>query len=47
MAASTIRKIQVPTYWPVVLGVQPSEYSGVEVEVKKVIIISPIDMMLP
>ncbi|KXT17620.1 hypothetical protein AC579_10166 [Pseudocercospora musae] len=48
-AARKIRKTHVPTYWPVVFGVQLSEYRGVDVEVKKVIIMSdmPIIIELP
>lgn len=45
MAARTIKKMQVPAYWPVVLGDQASEYRGVLMELKKTIIMSPIDIM--
>lgn len=34
-----IRKMQVPAYWPVEVGVQSVEYKGVFVEVKNVMII--------
>ena len=37
MAARTIRKMQVPVYWPVEVGVQVTEKRGVVAEVKKVI----------
>jgi len=36
MAAKAIRKMQVPAYCPVELGIQDMEYRGVVVEVKNV-----------
>lgn len=44
MTARTIKKIQVPAYWPSEVGVQSSEKRGVLNEVKKVMIIS--DMVI-
>ncbi|KXT03720.1 hypothetical protein AC578_5141 [Pseudocercospora eumusae] len=41
-----MRKMHVPTYWPVVFGVQLSEYRGVDVEVKKVIIMSAMPIII-
>lgn len=46
IAARNMRKIQVPTYWPVVEGIQLEEYKGVIVEVKKTIIIDDIGIMV-
>ncbi|KAL7773600.1 hypothetical protein CFE70_003565 [Pyrenophora teres f. teres 0-1] len=43
-AARTIRNMQVPAYWPVILGCQAREKRGVEVEVKKVIYIWDMGM---
>lgn len=45
MAARAIKKIHVPAYWPLLVGVQVSEKSGVLNEVKKVIIISDMPIM--
>lgn len=46
MTARTIRKIHVPAYWPLVVGVQVSEKRGVLKEVKKVMIMSDMDMVM-
>lgn len=43
----TIRKMQVPAYWPALVGVQALEYRGVIVEVKKTMAMSAIDMVIP
>jgi len=40
-----MRKMQVPAYWPGVLGCQAREKSGVLVEVKKVIVIEDMGMV--
>ena len=45
--ARTIRKMQVPAYWPVVLGIQEYEYSGVCREVKYAMTMSLMSMMVP
>lgn len=45
MTAKTIKKIHVPAYWPLLVGVQVSEKRGVLNEVKKVIIISDMPIM--
>ena len=45
-ADNVIKKIQVPAYWPALTGVQSLENKGVEVEVKKTIIMSPIDISI-
>jgi hypothetical protein len=47
MAASAMRKMQVPAYWPGVLGVHAMENNGVVVEEKNVIAIASIPIMLP
>jgi hypothetical protein len=46
MTARTIKKIQVPAYWPSDVGVQSSEKRGVLNEVKKVMIISDMVMVM-
>jgi hypothetical protein len=46
MTARTIKKIQVPAYWPSEVGVQSSEKRGVLNEVKKVMIISDMVMVM-
>ena len=45
IAPIMIRKMQVPAYWPVLEGVQPSEIRAVCVEVKKVLIIDDMCIM--
>lgn len=45
MTAKTIKKIHVPAYWPLEVGVQVSEKRGVLKEVKNVIIISDMPIM--
>ena len=45
-AARKIRKMQVPAYWPVLVGVQSEENSVVAVEVKKAIIIDEACIVL-
>ena len=42
-----MRKMQLPAYCPVVLGVQAAEYKGVSVAVKKTIIMPCIDIIEP
>lgn len=44
-AASAIRNIHVPVYWPGVVGVQDAEKRDVVVEVKKVM--DMVDMFIP
>lgn len=46
MAAKTMRKIQVPAYTPVDVGVHAFEKSGVVVEAKKVIAIMLIGIIV-
>ena len=51
MTARAMRKMQVPAYCPVLEGVQPLEYKGVVVEVKKTIVIDmdmeeSVDMLI-
>lgn len=47
MTGRMIKNMQVPAYWPALLGVQALEYKGVTVEVKKTMAISAIDMVIP
>ena len=44
MIARIMRKMQVPAYAPVVVGVQAAEKSGVEVELKNITPTEPIDI---
>lgn len=46
ITARTIKKMQVPAYWPLDVGVQSSEKRGVLNEVKKVMIISDIVIVI-
>ena len=46
MVASTIRKIHVPAYCPVLVGVQALEKRDVVVDVKKVDIIDGISVIV-
>lgn len=47
MAARAMRNMQVPAYWPVVIGVHGMEKSGVPVEVKKVMAIASMPIIVP
>lgn len=48
IAAKTIKKMHVPAYCPVVVGVHDMDHNGVVVDVKKTMAISfaPINMLL-
>lgn len=47
MTGKAIRKMQVPAYWPSLLGVQELAYRGVVAEVKKTMAMSAMDMLMP
>lgn len=45
--ARTMRKMQVPAYWPAFFGVHDSEYKDVVVDVKKAIVIPVSELVMP
>lgn len=45
ISASMMRKMQVPAYWPLFIGVHAAENSGVVVDVKNDIVISDMDII--